>query len=93
MRKNERTKKATRLEVKTSTKQTNKYSIKKQKQRLFLGRVFDQDVFNMPKVQAGLETTYMKTIYLSRYNEAKVRWLHYKLGEWVEGNEGNEGNE
>lgn len=56
----------------------------------FLGRVFDQDVFNMPKVQAGLETTYMKTIYLSRYNEAKVRWLHYKLGEWVEGNEGNQ---
>ena len=51
----------------------------------FLGRVFDQDVFNMPKVQAGLEATYSKTLYLSRYNEAKVRWLHYKLGEWVEG--------
>jgi len=54
----------------------------------FLGRVFDQDVFNMPKVQAGLEATYSKTLYLSRYNEAKVRWLHFKLGEWVDGPEG-----
>ena len=49
----------------------------------FLGRVFDQDVFNMPKVQVGLESTYQKGIVLSGYQESKVRWLHTKLTEWV----------
>ena len=49
----------------------------------FLGKVFDQDAFNMPKVQAGLETTYQTGIVLSGYQESKVRWLHHKLTEWV----------
>jgi hypothetical protein len=49
----------------------------------FLGKVFDQDSFNMPKVQMGLESTYMKGIVLSGYQESKVRWLHHKLTEWV----------
>jgi len=49
----------------------------------FLGRVFDQDVFNMPNVQMGLESTYKPGITLSAYQEGKVRWLNHKLGEWV----------
>ncbi len=49
----------------------------------FLGKVFDQDAFNMPKVQAGLESTYSDGVVLSGYQEAKVRWLHHKLTEWV----------
>ena len=49
----------------------------------FLGKVFDQDSFNMPKVQMGLESTYMNGIVLSGYQESKVRWLHHKLTEWV----------
>ncbi len=49
----------------------------------FLGKVFDQDVFNMPKVQMGLESTYQTGIKLSGYQESKVRWLHEKLTEWV----------
>jgi nitrite reductase/ring-hydroxylating ferredoxin subunit len=49
----------------------------------FLGKVFDQDAFNMPKVQQGLESTYRHGIVLSGYQESKVRWLHHKLGEWV----------
>ena len=49
----------------------------------FLGRVFDQDVFNMPKVQMGLESTYKPGVTLSGYQEAKVRWLHHKLTQWV----------
>jgi hypothetical protein len=32
-----------------------------------------QDVFNMPKVQAGLESTYQTGIVLSGYQESKVR--------------------
>jgi hypothetical protein len=42
-----------------------------------------QDVFNMPKVQAGLESTYQTGIVLSGYQESKVRWLHTKLTEWI----------
>lgn len=49
----------------------------------FLGRVFDQDLFNMPNVQRGLESTYKPTITLSAYQEGKVRWLQHKLNEWV----------
>ena len=53
----------------------------------FLGKVFDQDAFNMPKVQLGLESTYKPGITLANYQESKVRWLHHKLGEWVEGDQ------
>ena len=47
-----------------------------------LGNVFDQDVFNMGKVQLGLETTHKSGIVLSNYQESKVRWLHQKFSEW-----------
>jgi phenylpropionate dioxygenase-like ring-hydroxylating dioxygenase large terminal subunit len=50
----------------------------------FLGKVFDQDAFNMPKVQMGLESTYKPGITLANYQESKVRWLHHKLTQWVE---------
>ena len=50
-----------------------------------LGKVFDQDVFNVGKVQLGLETTAKPGITLGNYQESKIRWLHQKLGEWVEG--------
>ena len=50
----------------------------------FLGKVFDQDAFNMPKVQWGLEATYKTGLLPSKYQESKVRWLHHKLTEWVE---------
>ena len=50
-----------------------------------LGKVFDQDLFNMANVQRGLETTRKPGITLGNYQEAKVRWLHHKLGQWVEG--------
>ena len=49
----------------------------------YLGKVFDQDSFNMPKVQMGLESTYQTGVVLSGYQESKVRWLHHKLTEWI----------
>jgi phenylpropionate dioxygenase-like ring-hydroxylating dioxygenase large terminal subunit len=49
-----------------------------------LGKVFDQDTFNMANVQRGLETTRKPGVTLSLYQESKVRWLHRKLGEWVD---------
>jgi phenylpropionate dioxygenase-like ring-hydroxylating dioxygenase large terminal subunit len=48
-----------------------------------LGKVFDQDCFNMPKVQIGLETTFKPGFTLGNYQESKVRWLHQMLGQWV----------
>lgn len=48
-----------------------------------LGKVFDQDNFNMPNVQRGLEATVKAGVTLSEYQESKVRWLHRKLTEWV----------
>jgi len=50
-----------------------------------LAKVFDQDVFNMSKVQLGLETTFKPGITLANYQEAKVRWLHQKYDEWMNG--------
>jgi phenylpropionate dioxygenase-like ring-hydroxylating dioxygenase large terminal subunit len=50
-----------------------------------LAKVFQQDTFNMAKVQLGLETTMKPGVTLSLYQEGKVRWLHQKLAEWVEG--------
>ena len=49
-----------------------------------LGKVFNQDLFNMSKVQLGLETTRKPSVTLASYQENKVRWLHQKLTEWVE---------
>jgi phenylpropionate dioxygenase-like ring-hydroxylating dioxygenase large terminal subunit len=49
-----------------------------------LGKVFDQDLFNMPNVQRGLESTFKPGVTLADYQESKVRWLHDKLTEWVE---------
>jgi epoxide hydrolase-like predicted phosphatase len=48
-----------------------------------LGKVFDQDTFNMANVQRGLEATAKAGVTLASYQESKVRWLHQKLDEWV----------
>ena len=50
-----------------------------------LAKVFEQDVFNMAKVQKGLETTRKPGATFSNYQESKIRWLHTLLGEWVNG--------
>ncbi len=50
-----------------------------------LAKIFEQDSFNMPKVQKGLEQTHKPGITLANYQESKVRWIHQLLGEWVEG--------
>lgn len=51
----------------------------------FLGKAFEQDMFNLPKVQQGLESTHKPGITLSQYQESKVRWFHHKLTDWVKG--------
>lgn len=49
-----------------------------------LAKVFDQDLFNMPRVQSGLESTRKPGVTLGNYQESKVRWLNNKLDEWLE---------
>jgi hypothetical protein len=39
----------------------------------------------MPMVQRGLETSVKPGVTLANYQESKVRWLHARLGDWVEG--------
>jgi hypothetical protein len=56
-----------------------------------LGKVFDGDLFNMANVQKGLEATFKPGVTLSIYQESKVRWLHNKLTEFIEGPTAGEG--
>lgn len=52
-----------------------------------LAKVFSQDSFNMPMVQRGLETAQHSGSTLGTYQESKIRWLHKRLGEWVQEDE------
>ena len=50
-----------------------------------LGKVFNQDLFNMARVQQGLETTRKPGVTLGNYQESKIRWLHDTLTRCIEG--------
>jgi hypothetical protein len=49
-----------------------------------LARVFNQDVYNLPKVQAGLEAAQNDEVIFAAYQETKLRHFHGLLGEWTE---------
>ena len=48
-----------------------------------LGRVFNQDVFNLPHVQAGLEALQRPGVMFADYQETKPRHFHAMLDEWL----------
>lgn len=48
-----------------------------------LAKVFTQDTFNLPQVQAGLESAQYDDVVFARYQETKLRHFHDLLGEWV----------
>jgi len=50
-----------------------------------LGRVFDQDSFNLPNVQKGLKTMVKPGVTLALYQETKIRHFHALLDEWLGG--------
>ena len=52
-----------------------------------LAKVFQQDTFNMARVQTGLEATRKPGITLGNYMESKIRWLHHRLGEFIGDND------
>ncbi len=49
----------------------------------FLARVFNQDTFNLAKVQLGLKTMKKKTVTLANYQETKIRHFHHLLDNWL----------
>ncbi len=49
-----------------------------------LARIFNQDTFNLPKVQLGLNATRKKTVTLANYQETKIRHFHHLLTRWLE---------
>ena len=49
----------------------------------FLARVFNQDCFNLPKVQAGLESGGVVQVTFANYQETKLRHFHGWLERFV----------
>jgi hypothetical protein len=48
-----------------------------------LGRVFNQDVYNVPQVQLGLEAMTRPGVMFADYQETKPRHFHALLDEWM----------
>jgi phenylpropionate dioxygenase-like ring-hydroxylating dioxygenase large terminal subunit len=48
-----------------------------------LARVFNQDTFNLPKVQRGLMTMVKPGVTLANYQELKIRHFHHLLEQWL----------
>jgi phenylpropionate dioxygenase-like ring-hydroxylating dioxygenase large terminal subunit len=48
-----------------------------------LARVFNQDVYNIPKVQIGLKAMKDPHVVFASYGETKIRHFHQLLEQWV----------
>jgi nitrite reductase/ring-hydroxylating ferredoxin subunit len=48
-----------------------------------LARVFNQDSYNLPKVQRGLLAMQKPGVTLANYQETKVRHIHWLLSQWI----------
>jgi phenylpropionate dioxygenase-like ring-hydroxylating dioxygenase large terminal subunit len=48
-----------------------------------LARVFNQDTFNIPKVQVGLKTMKRPEVVFASYNESKIRHFHQLWERWI----------
>ena len=48
-----------------------------------LARVFNQDTFNLPKVQIGLRSGKKPGVTLANYQEIKLRHFHMLLTQWL----------
>ena len=49
-----------------------------------LAKVFTQDTFNLPQVQAGLESAPFDEVVFASYQESKLRHFHDLLTQWVD---------
>ncbi len=48
-----------------------------------LTRVFNQDVYNLPRVQQGLESGAIDEVVFARYQETKIRMFQRELERWI----------
>ena len=48
-----------------------------------LAKVFNQDVYNLPRVQKGLHTLKHPSVIFADYGESKPRHFHKLLDEWI----------
>lgn len=48
-----------------------------------LAKVFNQDVYNLPRVQRGLKTLRSEYVIFADYGETKLRHFHELLEEWI----------
>jgi phenylpropionate dioxygenase-like ring-hydroxylating dioxygenase large terminal subunit len=48
-----------------------------------LTRVFNQDVYNLPRVQEGLASGAIDEVVFARYQETKIRAMHAELDRWL----------
>ncbi|MEM1230715.1 MAG: SRPBCC family protein, partial [Pseudomonadota bacterium] len=48
-----------------------------------LAKVFQQDTFNLPKVQEGLEAAQYDEVVLANYQETKLRHFHHTLKQYL----------
>ena len=48
-----------------------------------LAKVFTQDTFNLPQVQAGMESAQFDEVVFANYQETKLRHFHDLLSEWI----------
>ena len=48
-----------------------------------LAKVFQQDTFNLPKVQEGLEAAQFESVQLASYQETKLRHFHHLLEQYL----------
>jgi hypothetical protein len=48
-----------------------------------LAKVFNQDVYNLPRVQKGLRAMKQPRVIFADYGETKLRHFHALLEEWI----------
>lgn len=50
-----------------------------------LGSIFDQDLFNMPKIQKGMHSVESGELVLANYHEVRIRHFHQTLDKYING--------
>jgi phenylpropionate dioxygenase-like ring-hydroxylating dioxygenase large terminal subunit len=50
-----------------------------------LGTIFDQDLFNMPMIQKGMENLASGEVVLANYHEVRIRHFHQTLDKYING--------
>jgi hypothetical protein len=50
-----------------------------------LGSIFDQDLFNMPKIQKGMHNVESAKVVLANYHEVRIRHFHQTLNKYING--------